>query len=402
MDTTNRVFGKDAKFRQSHGGDLGREEIFRYSRHLLLPEVGHGGQKKLRQSRVLLVGAGGLGSPLGLYLAAAGVGTIGIIDNDVVEENNLQRQIIHRTDDIGRPKTDSAKDGILRLNPHVATRVFNTTLSSANTLEIFDQFDIIVDGSDNFPTRYLINDACALLGKPDVYGAVYRFEGQATVFDARQGCCLRCLMPEPPGLVESPSCGEGGVLGVLPGIVGGIQATETIKMILGTPSSLINRLLTFDAWAMRFHTFALSKKTDCPLCGTHPKITTLIDYERFCGAPSITAWHDDGADVETISPHELKRLLDSGADIQVIDVRLPAEFVVCKLSRAVPIPMNRLCARMSELDSARDTVVVCKVGERSATAIQILREAGYAGRLFNLRGGLNAWAAEVDPDMPRY
>ncbi|MDR2819858.1 MAG: molybdopterin-synthase adenylyltransferase MoeB [Desulfovibrio sp.] len=381
--------------------ELSKEEIARYSRHLLLPEVGLEGQKKLKKSRVLLVGAGGLGSPLGLYLAAAGVGTIGIIDNDRVEENNLQRQIIHRTCDVGRKKTDSAKDGILRLNPEISVLTFNTTLSSANALEIFSRFDIIVDGSDNFPTRYLINDACALLGKPDVYGAVYRFEGQATVFDARQGCCLRCLMPEPPAPGEVPSCGEGGVLGVLPGIVGGIQATETIKLILGQPASLISRLLAFDAWHMRFHTFHLSKKADCPLCGEHPSVRELIDYERFCGLRPETARTDED-NVESISPKELKRLLDQVADIQLLDVRLPEELFVSKLPGATHMPMNRLCARMDELDPGRDAVVVCKIGERSELAIRMLREEGYRGRLLNLRGGMNAWAEDVAPDLPTY
>ncbi|MDR3319838.1 MAG: ThiF family adenylyltransferase, partial [Desulfovibrio sp.] len=285
--------------------ELNREEILRYSRHLLLPRVGINGQKKLKNSGVLLVGAGGLGSPAALYLAAAGIGEIGIIDNDRVDESNLQRQIIHSTEDVGRPKTASAKEAVLRLNPHVDVTVFDTALSSANALGIFSRFDVIVDGTDNFAARYLINDACALLGKPDVYGAVYQFEGQATVFDAARGPCLRCLMPEPPAPGAVPSCGEGGVLGVVPCITGGIQTTEVIQLVLDGQSPLIGKFLAFDAWTMHFHTFTIEKKKDCPLCGERPTVTALADYEWFCG---LSRAREAEKEVEDISPTELKNL----------------------------------------------------------------------------------------------
>lgn len=380
---------------------LDRGEMFRYSRHILIPQVGIEGQKKLKKSRVLLVGAGGLGSPAALYLAAAGVGLIGLVDHDRVEASNLQRQIIHGEGDIGRLKTASAKDGILRINSGVSVVTFDVTLSSANALDIFSRFDIIVDGSDNFPARYLINDACALLGKPDVYGAVYRFEGQATVFDAVKGGCLRCLFSSPPAPGMVPSCGEGGVFGVLPGIVGTIQAAEVIKLILNGEAPLINRLLAFDAWDMRFHEFALRKKADCPLCGEQPNIKELIDYEWFCGSHTEDARAGEDT-VEEISPQELKNFLDHGSDMQVIDVRLPAELSISRLSFAMPITLHELYTRMDELDPQRDVVVVCKKGEKSALAIQGLREAGYPGRLLSLKGGVNAWAAEIDPGMPVY
>jgi adenylyltransferase/sulfurtransferase len=377
---------------------LSRREILRYSRHLLLPEVGPAGQKKLKNSRVLLAGAGGLGSPVALYLAAAGVGHIGIIDNDSVDESNLQRQIIHGTEDIGRPKTDSAKEGIHRINPHVRVTAFQDTLSSANALDIFKNFDIIVDGTDNFAARYLINDACALLGKADVYGAVYRFEGQATVFHARRGGCLRCLMPEPPAPEDVPSCGEGGVLGVLPCIVGGIQATEAIQLILSDSSPLIDRLLAFDAWTMHFHTFDIPKNAACPLCGENPQIRELTDYERFCG--SRRAPGEDP--VEDIRPKELQTLLAGGANPQIIDVRLPEEMEISALPGAKSIPLRQIARRMGEINPAQDAVFVCRIGEKSAVAIEMLREEGYAGRMLNLKGGMNAWAREVDADMPVY
>ena len=376
--------------------ELGREEIFRYSRHLLLPEVGLTGQKKLKNSRVLLVGAGGLGSPAAMYLAAAGIGHIGIIDNDRVDESNLQRQIIHGSKDIGRPKTASARKSVRRINPHVRVTTYDTTLSSANALEIFSGFDIIVDGTDNFAVRYLINDACALLGKPDVYGAVYRFEGQASVFDAGRGCCLRCLMPEPPAPGDVPSCGEGGVLGVLPGIVGCIQAAEVIRLILSDEASLIGKLLTLDAWTMRFHTFAVPKNADCPLCGKNPRIRVLTDYERFCGqrrAPDS---------VEEISPKALEALLGGNTKPQVIDVRLPEEMEISRFPGAKAIPLKQLAQRMNELDPAQDVVFVCKQGDKSAVAVEMLREEGYTGRMLSLKGGLNAWAGEVDASITAY
>jgi adenylyltransferase/sulfurtransferase len=381
--------------------ELDQGEMSRYSRHLLLPEVGLAGQKKLKNSRVLLVGAGGLGSPLGLYLAAAGVGTIGLVDFDRVEENNLQRQIIHGSSDIGRLKTASARDGMLEVNPHITVDVFNEKLTSANALDIFRDFDVIADGSDNFPARYLINDACALLGKPDVFGALYRFEGQVSVFDARRGCCLRCLFPEPPQPEQALSCGEVGVLGALAGIVGSIQATETIKLILDAPASLVNRFLAFDAWLMRFHEFTLRKKADCPLCGATPSITELADYDLFCN-PRPSGVASAHTPAETVSPAALKSLLDTGADIRIIDIRLPDELTVCRLPQAVSIPLTQLFRRMDELDPLRTTVLVCKKGDKSGQAVDGLRDEGYAGPLFSLRGGINAWADEVDASMPKY
>lgn len=380
--------------------DLTGEETALYSRHIILPQVGVEGQKKLKNSRVLLVGAGGLGSSVGLYLAAAGVGTIGLADFDRVEQSNLQRQVIHSAADIGRLKTASARDRMLGINPYIHVRTFSMRLSSANALELFKEFDIIVDGSDNFPVRYLINDACAILGKPDVFGSIYRFEGQVTVFDAIRGGCLRCLFPKPPEPGQTPSCGEGGVLGVLAGIVGSIQATEVLKLIVGGAGTLIDRFLAFDAWRMRFHEFQVRKNPACPLCGDEPVIKELIDYEAFCGLGH--AEDSDSDPAASISVVELKALLDSGADIQIIDIRLPHELAVSRLPRARSIPLAQLSRRRHELDPARDVVLVCKKGEKSKIALQILREEGYTGRLLNLRGGLNAWAEVVDPAMLRY
>ncbi|MDR2801276.1 MAG: ThiF family adenylyltransferase [Desulfovibrio sp.] len=379
--------------------DLSREEILRYSRHLVLPEVGIAGQKKLKKSSVLLVGAGGLGSPVGLYLAAAGVGSIGFVDHDRVESSNLQRQILHGTADVGRLKTASARDAVLRINPNARVSVFDLSLNSANALEILEPFDIIVDGSDNFAARYLINDACALLGKPDVYGAVYRSTGQAAVFDAKRGACLRCLMPEAPVPEEVRNCGDGGVLGVLPCIVGGIQAAEVIKLILGASSTLINRYLTFDAWTMRFHTFSLDKKPSCPLCGDRPEIREPVDYEVFCG---VSRKREEDAACAQITPAQLKKLLDTGADIQIVDVRFPEEIRISALPGSVSIPLQKIGESMGLLDPTRDAVLVCRKGEKSLTAAFLLREEGYRGRLLNLEGGINAWAEAVDPSLPVY
>lgn len=381
--------------------DLTKAETAFYSRHIILPELGLEGQKKLKKSRVLLVGAGGLGAPLGLYLAAAGVGTIGIVDFDVVEESNLQRQIIHSINDLGRTKTASARDRMLSVNPHIDVRPFDMKLSSANALSIFKDFDVIVDGSDNFPTRYLINDACALLGKPNVYGSIFRFEGLATVFDTRKGSCLRCTFPKPPAPGLAPSCGEGGVLGVLPGIIGSIQASETIKYIVGGGAPLVDRLLTVNAWSMRFHEIRLQKNPDCPLCGMNPTIKELMDYEDFCGIRKRPA-ETDGEAVETITPIELKKLLEDGGNIQIIDIRLPEEAAVSSLPNARSIPLAQLFFRMEELDPSRDAILVCKKGENSKDAIYALREEGYQGRLLNLQGGINAWAQEIDPNMAQY
>ena len=377
---------------------LNNDEILRYSRHLIMPEVGMEGQLKLKQARVLCIGAGGLGSPLALYLGAAGVGTIGIVDFDVVDFTNLQRQIIHGTADVGRKKLDSAAETLGEINPNVEVRKFDTRLTSANALELFRDFDIIVDGTDNFPTRYLVNDACVLGGKPNVYGSIFRFEGQASVFATKEGPCYRCLYPEPPppGLV--PSCAEGGVLGILPGLVGIIQATETIKLILGSGEPLIGRLLLVDALAMRFRELKLRKNPDCPVCGTHPTVTQLIDYNQFCGIRG-----EEQIETPTMldmTPEELKRRLDTGEDIFVLDVREPHEYQISNLGGYL-IPLNDLPKRVSELDSSREIVVHCKMGGRSAKAADFLRHAGFS-KVHNLAGGINAWAEKIDPKVPKY
>jgi len=390
---------------------LSNEEIARYSRHLIMPEVGMEGQRRLKAASVLMIGTGGLGAPLGMYLAAAGVGRLGIVDFDVVDESNLQRQIIHGTSDVGRPKVDSARDRLSNINPHVHIETHETRLSSENALGLFRDYDVIVDGTDNFPTRYLVNDACVLAGKPNVYGSIFRFEGQASVFwaaaDNGRGACYRCLYPEPPppGLV--PSCAEGGVLGVLPGIVGAIQANETIKLILGGDSqTLVNRLLLFDAWKMRFRELKLRKDPACPVCGEHATIKELIDYEEFCGLkpPASQEEQSDAREAksEEITATELKRRLDRGDDIQIIDVREPNEYEIAHIPGTTLIPLGQITNRMSEIDPARETVVHCKMGGRSAKAIESLRRAGFEGRLINLAGGITAWANDVDPSVPKY
>lgn len=380
--------------------NISPDESSRYKRHLILSEIGMDGQRRLKQSRVLIIGAGGLGSPIGMYLAAAGVGHLGILDFDTVDSSNLQRQIIHGTRDVGRQKTASARDRINDINPHIQVETFETRLTSRNALELFADYDVIVDGTDNFPTRYLVNDACVLLDKPNVYGSIYRFEGQASVFWAERGACYRCLYPEPPppGLV--PSCAEGGVLGVMPGIVGSIQATETIKLIIGRGEPLINRLLLLDALNMKFRELKLRKDPSCPVCGEHPSVTELIDYEVFCGlrAPAAT---QTGA-VEEITATELKQWFDDGRDVQLIDVREPHEYAIARLPNATLIPLNQIVARASELNPRRTAVLHCRSGGRSAKAIQNLREAGYTGRLINLKGGTLAWSSDVDPSVPTY
>jgi len=381
--------------------ELSNDETGRYARHLILPEIGVAGQRKLKNARVLLVGTGGLGAPLGMYLAAAGVGTLGLVDFDVVDASNLQRQIIHGTSDIGRPKTASATDRLRDINPHVNVVAYEKRLTSANALEIIRGYDIVVDGSDNFPTRYLVNDACVLLGKPNVYGSVFRFEGQASVFGTPLGPCYRCLYPEPPppGLV--PSCAEGGVLGVLPGIIGTIQATETIKLIVGGGESLVNRLLLFDAWTMRFREVKVSKNPDCPMCGAKPTIKGLIDHEAFCGIrPAATT--PPSKQLEELTAVELKRWIDSGQELQLIDVREPHENEFARIPNTTLIPLGQLESRMSEIDPSRETVVYCRSGVRSLHAIRQLRQAGFAGRLLNLKGGILAWSKDVDPSVPRY
>lgn len=379
--------------------DLSNEEIARYSRHLILPEVGLEGQKKLKAARVLTIGTGGLGSPLGLYLAAAGIGTIGVVDFDVVDESNLQRQIIHGTKDVGRKKIESAKDRLQDINPNTNVEAFETRLTSENALELFRDFDVIVDGTDNFPTRYLVNDASVLIGKPNVYGSIFRFEGQASVFWAEHGACYRCLYPEPPppGLV--PSCAEGGVLGVLPGIVGTIQANEAIKVILGAEGILLNRLLLFDAWKMTFRQLKLRKDPNCPLCGDNPTIKELIDYEEFCG---LKAPVGEKPSLEEITAIELKSLFDRDEDFQLIDVREPFEYDIARIPGSKLIPLGEIVNRICEIEKGKTTVVQCKGGVRSAKAIGYLQDAGFEGRLINLKGGIGAWSAEVDPSVPRY
>lgn len=383
--------------------ELTKDEIGRYSRHLILPEVGMEGQRRLKASRVLLVGTGGLGAPLGMYLAAAGIGTLGIVDFDTVDASNLQRQIIHGTRDVGRAKIASARDRIADINPNVHVEAFETRLTSKNALDIVRNFDVVVDGTDNFPTRYLVNDACVLLGKPNVYGSIFRFEGQASVFGAGDGPCYRCLYPEPPppGLV--PSCAEGGVLGVLPGIIGTIQANETIKLVLGAGEPLVNRLLLFDAWKMKFRELKLRRNPACPVCGDNPSIKQLIDYEQFCGiAPATATASTASATIDEISPAELKRMIDLGQDIQIIDVREPHEYAIARLPNTTLIPLGQVGARMDEIDADRTTVVHCKGGVRSAQAIGVLRQQGFSGRLINLKGGILAWSRDVDPSVPKY
>ena len=379
--------------------ELSNEEVARYSRHLILPEVGVEGQRKLKSARVLMIGTGGLGSPAGLYLAAAGIGTLGIVDFDRVDESNLQRQILHGTKDVGRPKIESARDRLTDLNPNVRIEAYEERLTSENALEIFRGYDVIVDGTDNFPTRYLVNDASVLTGIPNVYGSIFRFEGQASIFGADEGACYRCLYPEPPppGLV--PSCAEGGVLGVLPGIVGSIQANEAIKVILGADGTLVNRLLLFDAWTMSFREMKLRKDPDCPVCGAAPTVTELIDYEEFCG---IGTQEDEDNELLEISAAELNALVSDGERIQLIDVREPHEQEIARIPGARLIPLGDIGSRASEIDPGIDTVVLCKSGVRSAKAIRALKDKGFEGKLINLKGGITAWSTEVDPSVPKY
>jgi adenylyltransferase/sulfurtransferase len=379
---------------------LSKEEIQRYSRHLIMPEVGMDGQQKLKGAKVLCIGAGGLGSPLALYLAAAGVGTLGIVDFDVVDVTNLQRQIIHTTADVGRKKLDSAEEKLRAINPYINIRKFETKLSSENALDLFREFDIVADGTDNFPTRYLVNDACVLTGKPNVYGSIFRFEGQASVFATEQGPCYRCLYPEPPppGLV--PSCAEGGVLGILPGLVGVMQATEVIKLILGSGEPLIGRLLLIDALGMKFRELKLRKNPDCPACGKHPTITKLIDYNEFCGIRGEETPVAAAAGIPTMQVEELKRRLDAGDNLFVLDVREPHEYQICNIQGHL-IPLGDLPKRVNELDSSREIVAHCRSGVRSAKAVEFLQQAGFK-KVHNLAGGILAWADRIDPKMPKY
>jgi sulfur-carrier protein adenylyltransferase/sulfurtransferase len=383
--------------------ELSREEIARYSRHLIMPEVGMEGQRRLKAASVLLIGTGGLGSPLGLYLAAAGIGRLGLVDFDVVDQSNLQRQIIHGTKDVGRLKLHSAKDRLADINPHVQVDTYETALRAENALDILKNYDVIIDGTDNFPTRYLANDASVLLGKPNVYGSIFRFDGQASVFFPKAGGpCYRCLYPEPPppGLV--PSCAEGGVLGILPGIIGIIQATEAVKLIIGEGEPLIGRLLLFDALKMKFRELKLRRNPECPLCGDHPTITELIDYEQFCGITPEQPEASGVADWE-ITPAELKAKLDRGERIEIIDVREPHEWQIANLGQygSRLIPLGEFSSRMNELNSADDIVVHCKMGGRSAKAYEMLKQAGFR-KIENLKGGITAWADQVDRSMPKY
>ncbi|UCC71121.1 MAG: molybdopterin-synthase adenylyltransferase MoeB [Gemmatimonadota bacterium] len=386
---------KDVEFTQ--------EEMRRYARHLILPEVGPEGQKKLKQARVLLIGAGGLGSPASLYLAAAGVGTLGLVDFDVVEHSNLQRQIVHGTSDVGRLKLESARDRLLDVNPEIEVETHEVRLSSDNALEILTEYDIVVDGTDNFPTRYLVNDACVLLGKPNVYGSIFRFEGQVSVFHAKQGPCYRCLYAEPPPPGLAPSCAEGGVLGVLPGIIGTLQANETIKLILGAGDPLIGRLLLFDALRVRFRELKLRKDPECPICGENPTVHKLIDYEVFCGIREAEVEQRGlEAGVPIITASELRARLDAGDPIRVIDVREPHELNICKLDEAELIPLGQFPSQISRLVGGNDEIVViCRSGRRSAYAVRLLQDAGFT-EAYNLTGGLLAWSDEVDPTMVKY
>jgi adenylyltransferase/sulfurtransferase len=378
-------------------GSLSNEEIARYSRHLIMPEVTIEGQRRLKQSCVLLIGAGGLGSPSSLYLAAAGVGRIGIVDFDVVDESNLQRQIVHDTSWLGKPKLDSAKSRLSALNPHVEIETHETALTRDNALEIMKGYDVVVDGTDNFQTRYLTNDACYFLKKPNVYGSIFRFEGQASVFWPDEGPCYRCLYPEPPPPGMVPSCAEGGVLGILPGVIGGIQATEALKILMGIGEPLVGRLLLYDALTMSFKQLRLRRNPECPLCGENATITELQDYVAFCGVEDEGVY--DG--VEEITAAQLKERLENGDDIDMVDVREPHEWAICRIDGARSVPLSVLGERLHEFDSSRTYVMQCKVGVRSARAIGQLKQAGFK-RLLNLQGGVTAWARDVDPTMPTY
>jgi len=381
--------------------ELSHAEIMRYSRHLLIPEVSLEGQRKLKAASVLLVGTGGLGSPVALYLAAAGIGRIGIVDYDVVDESNLQRQVIHGSSQVGQLKVDSARQRMLDVNPHIQVETYNEAFTSENAMRIARGYDLIIDGTDNFPTRYLVNDVCVLLGIPNVYGSIFRFEGQVSVFDARRGPCYRCLFPEPPPPGMVPSCAEGGVLGILPGTVGTLQATEAIKLILGIGQPLIGKLLLYDALDLSFQYVKLRKNPKCKICGPNPEVTELIDYEAFCGVPGHD--HDEssagvGWDIE---PQDLAERLSHGIPVHLIDVREPNEAEISHIPGAELIPLGQLPERMAALNSADDVVLFCRSGSRSTRALQLLVSAGFR-KVKNLRGGINAWVREVDPTQPVY
>ena len=382
--------------------EFSNDEIARYSRHLIMPEVTLEGQKRLKATSILCIGAGGLGSPIALYLAAAGVGRLGLVDGDVVDFSNLQRQILHGTKDVGRKKLNSARDRIRDVNPNVQVDLYDTYFSSENAREIVEPYDIVIDGTDNFPTRYLSNDICVFLKKPNVYGSIFRFDGQVTVFaPALGGPCYRCMFPEPPPPGMVPSCAEGGVLGVLPGVIGVIQAIEAIKLIVGIGEPLIGRMIQFDALNMKFREFRLRKDPKCPVCSENPTITKLIDYDQFCGIPEAKAAEEEESHVPTITVRDLKAKLDRGENFRLIDVREPYEWDICHIPGAKLIPLGQLPARLSELDSADEIVLQCKVGGRSARALRLLQEAGFA-KLWNVEGGINAWAEQVDTSVPKY
>jgi adenylyltransferase/sulfurtransferase len=381
--------------------ELTPQEIARYSRHLIMPEVAMDGQKRLKAAKVLLIGAGGLGSPLGLYLAAAGVGHLGLVDFDVVDFSNLQRQVLHTTRDVGRPKLESAAEHLHAINPDIEITTYETRITASNAMDLIRPYDIVIDGTDNFPTRYLTNDACVLLGKPNIYGSIFRFDGQASVFAPPRGPCYRCLYPEPPPPGMVPSCAEGGVLGILPGVIGCIQATEAIKLILGKGETLIGRLLLYDALDMRFRELKVRRNPDCPLCGDRPTIRELIDYEQFCGVRGQEeAGSQLGSQWET-TVEELKSRLDRGDDFTLIDVRNPEEWQICRIPGAKLIPLPELPARVHELDSARELLIHCKSGVRSAKAVGFLVHAGFR-KVKNVRGGIVDWARKIDPKMPMY
>jgi adenylyltransferase/sulfurtransferase len=381
--------------------ELTRDEVQRYSRHLIMPEVGVDGQRKLKAARVLCIGAGGLGAPASMYLAAAGVGTLGLVDFDVVDSSNLQRQIIYGTPDVGRRKLEAARERLTSMNAGVNVVLHETTLTSKNALDILKDYDVILDGTDNFQTRYLVNDACVLLGKPNAYGSIFRFDGQASVFAVKGGPCYRCLYPEPPppGLV--PSCAEGGVLGVLPGVIGVIQATEAIKLVLGTGQPLVGRLLLYDALQMRFRELKLRRDPECPICGDHPTIKALIDYDQFCGVVPAAHAQPESTGVPEITVEQLKAKMERGEDFDLLDVREPNEFQICRIQGSTLIPLGELARRTAELDPGRDLVVHCKMGSRSAKAVALLQERGFR-RVHNLKGGILAWIDRIDPSQSKY
>ncbi|HMP73046.1 MAG TPA: molybdopterin-synthase adenylyltransferase MoeB [Kiritimatiellia bacterium] len=382
--------------------EFSEAERDRYSRHLVLPEVGREGQLKLRQARVLMVGIGGLGSPVGMYLAAAGVGTIGVVDSDAVDTSNLQRQIIHGTRDVGRLKVESARDRMMDINPLINVELHAVRLNRDNAMDLIKRYDVIVDGSDNLPTRYLVNDACVFSGKPVVHGSIYRFEGQVSVFGGHQGACYRCLYPHPPTAGLVPSCSEGGVLGVLPGLIGAIQASEAIKLIVGMGEPLINRLLLLDALSMTFRELKLDKDPDCPVCGTHPTITDVMEDEGSCDMNLLGKQNEAVGGMDEISVTELKRRMDLGENLHVVDVREPYEIAIARIPGTVSIPMGEIVAREKELKPDCETVIMCRSGGRSALVINELKKSGYRGRLLNLTGGILAWSDQVDPSVPRY